>query len=100
MKMIKAVREGRDSCSDLSWVFSLDRIGPRSGVVGGSTGESWVAVAVVVVVFVVVVGDDCVGVRRLSGFTLVVTPTEKLNKKIKIGKKWQGKISVIEKIVK
>ena len=30
MKMIKAVRDGRASCSDLSWVFRLDRIGPRT----------------------------------------------------------------------
>ena len=52
--MIKAVREGRESCSDLSWVFRLDRIGPRMIGVGvvGSTGGSWVAVVVVVV------GDD------------------------------------------
>ena len=77
VKMIKAVRDGRDSCNDLSWVFRLDRIGPRmwgaGGVVVGSTGESWVAV---VVVGVVVVGDDddcpCM---RLSGVTLDVTPT-------------------------
>jgi hypothetical protein len=50
--MIKAVREGRESCNDLSWVFRLDRIGAR--VVGvGSTGGSWVAVDVVA-------RDDCV----------------------------------------
>ena len=89
--MIKAVREGRDSCSDLSWVFKLDRIGPRmSGVivvvvvfVVGSTGGSWVAVVVVVVV---VVGDDCVCVRRLSGVALGVIPTGKI-KSVKDRKK-------------
>jgi hypothetical protein len=72
VKMIKAVREGRDSCSDLSWVFKLDRIGPRmSGVaVVGSTGGSWVAV-------VVVVGDDDCACMRLSGVTFDVTPTVK-----------------------
>ena len=90
MKMIKAVREGRDSCSDLSWVFKLDRIGPRmSGVivvvvvvVVGSTGGSWVAVIVVVVV----VGDDCICVRRLSGVALGVIPTGKI-KSVKDRKK-------------
>ena len=72
MKMIKAVREGRDSCSDLSWVLRLDRIGPRmTGIVGGSRGGSWVAVVVVDR------DDDCVCMRRLSGVTLDVIPTEK-----------------------
>ena len=69
--MIKAVREGRESCSDFSWVFRLDRIGPMTIGVGvvGSTGGSWVTV-------VVVVGDDdCVCVRTLSGVTLDVIPT-------------------------
>ena len=85
--MIKAVREGRDSCSDLSWEFRLDRIGPRmSGVivVVGSTGGSWVAVIVVVVV----VGDDCVCVRRLSGVALGVIPTGKI-KSVKDRKEWK-----------
>jgi hypothetical protein len=73
VKMIKAVREGRDSCSDLSWVFRLDRTGPRISdvVVVGSTGGTWVAV--------VVVGDDDCICTRLSGVTLGVTPTK--NKK-------------------
>ena len=72
--MIKAVREGRESCSDLSWVFRFDRIGPRTIGVGvvGSTGASWVAAVVVVVG-----DDDCVCVRTLSGVTLDVIPTEK-----------------------
>ena len=64
--MINAVRGGRDSCSDLSWVFRLDRIGPRSGGVG-STGGSCV---------VVVAGDDC-ACMRLSGVTLDVTPKKR-----------------------
>jgi len=71
--MIKAVREGRESCSDLSWMFRFDRIGPRMiGVDVGSTGGPWVAVVVVVVI----AGDDCICVRRLSGVTLDDTPTE------------------------
>lgn len=79
MKMIKAVREGRDSCSDLSWVFRLDRMGPRMAGVD-SMGGSWVVAG----------DDDCaVCVRRLSGVTLDVTPTEKKSVRS------QGKISVV-----
>lgn len=71
MKMINAVRKGRDSCSDLSWVFRLVRIGPRtSGVV--ATGGSWVAV-------VVVAGDSCV-CMRLSGVALDVIQPNVLDK--------------------
>ena len=72
MKMIKAVREGRESCSNLSWVFRLDRIGPRMTGDVGSTGGSWVAAVVVVV------GDNCVCIT-LSGVTLDVTPTKNKN---------------------
>ena len=41
--MIKAVREGRASCNDLSWVLRLDRIGARVAGVGSTGGGSWVA---------------------------------------------------------
>jgi hypothetical protein len=78
--MIKAVREGREACSDLSWLFKLDRTDPRmTGV--GSTRRSWVEVVVIVVV-VVVAGDDCVCARRLSGVTLGDNPTERKKRKI------------------
>ena len=74
MKMIKAVREGRDSCSDFSWVFRLDRTGPRLSGGVGSMGGSWVAI-------VVVVGDDGCACTRLSEVTFGVIPTK--NKKAK-----------------
>ena len=78
MNMIKAVRGGRESCSDLSWVFRLDRIGPRVAGVG-STGGPWV---VVIAGDVDDVDDDSVCTTRLSGVTLDDNPTEKR----KIGK--------------
>ena len=64
VNMIKAVRAGRESCSVLSWVFRLDRMGPR--MAGAGSGRSWV-----------VVGDGCVWMTRLSGVTFGVTPTKK-----------------------
>ena len=71
MKMIKAVRAGRASCNVLSWVFRLDRIGLNVAGVGSSGGGSWA----------VVIGDDCVCRRRLSGVTFGVTPTKKKEKR-------------------